>query len=132
MPDQKTYRTGLLCDVAGVQYWHTGYQYFVALGDPAGPQKDLREFQGFKDVDAKYYRVTSMFADDEWGVIAEGEPAVAAALSVLEARAEMWWWSLVESFLRKRHSEGQLRSRAAHALRAGGMSEADIKAALCA
>ncbi|WP_139222957.1 hypothetical protein [Paracidovorax wautersii] len=130
MTAQQPYRTGLICELGGIAYWHTGAQYFIAVGSADGNQVDLREIPGFKELDAQFDRGTAIFFDIEWEKIGEAEPEIKAACAVLQARGERLWWKLVADFLKAHHAAIQLRSEAIRVLRASGMDESSIEIVL--
>lgn len=130
--NQQPYRTGLICEVGGIAYWHTGAQYWIAVGSAEGHQKDLREFAGFKKIDVQFGRATAIFFDGLWDDIAETEPAIAAARTVLQARAEPLWWKLVADFLKSHHDAIQLRSNVVRVLLDSGMAESEINSVFAA
>lgn len=130
-PDStRKYRTGVVCEVGGVVYWHTGAQYWLAVDSANGSQIDLRELKGFKAMADSYSRSTALCYDSRWMEIADAEPEIAKAVAVLRERAELLWWELVCAFLNERHAAISLRTKASGFMSGGGMSDLEIKTVL--
>lgn len=94
------YRDGLLCSIDGIGYWHTGAQYWIAVGSAGGPQEDLREYPGFDKVDSQFEKYSAVLYGSTWREAGEADVTIATALDLLRARGERLWWVAVVDFLR--------------------------------
>lgn len=101
-PMAQPYRSGLLCSIDGVGYWHTGCQYWIAIGGSAdGPQEDLRELMGFDKVAARFDQYSSLLFGPDWKEVGDADASIAAAIGLLKTRMEQMWWASVTCFLRE-------------------------------
>lgn len=120
------YRSGLLCSINGVGYWHTGRRYWIAIGASDGPQEDLRELPGFDTLRSRFDHYNSLLLGDEWREAGHGDPEVATALEVLLVRSERLWWDAVIEFLRAYKGQRIDRELARRALLECGFDAAKV------
>jgi len=125
--EKPAYRTGLVCTVDGVDYWHTGSQYWLSHSPDETHQFDLREIPGFKRVETEFDGYTRLFYSQRWKVAGQRNAAIRQSVEMLLEHAEQLWWEAVSDFLQARHLESALRTRAIHALGSGGLSDEEIR-----
>ncbi len=124
------YREGLLCSIDGVTYWHTGAQYWLAIGSADGPQESLRELPGFKKLAEQFDRYNSVLVGGEWSEAADENAEIAAALALLRVRRERLWWDAVVEFLRAHKGQRVDRALARKALLESGFDSAKVASLL--
>ncbi len=117
--EKPAYRTGLVCTVDGVDYWHTGAQYWLSHSPDETHQFDLREIPGFKRVEAEFDGYTRLFYSQRWKVAGQRNAAIRQSVEMLREHADQLWWEAVSDFLQARHLESAPRTRAIRALGSG-------------
>lgn len=128
--EPRPYRQGMICEVAGTQYWHTGSRYFVAIGMD-GHERDLRDYDGFADSEARRLADKYIgFTCDDWESEVGNADAVKAALTVVQHAKETLYWNAVARFLKVHDGTLERRKAAIKVLRAAGFDEDSVRSVL--
>lgn len=120
------YRSGLLCDIQGTRYFHTGLTYTIRQGEN-GPELDLRSMIGFDAVEKEFSEYNALLHGPRWNDAAGADAALQDALRLVKDTAETLWWKAVVQFLTERHNDGLLKMRVRAALKNAGFSRDEIQ-----
>jgi len=123
------YRAGMLCEIDGVEYWHTGNTYHLGRGavrqDGTREEFDLRLMPGYQQSTARVYEGYMGFPEDDWEENVENWGEVKDALAVVSAAQETLYWKAVIKFLHAYHERTKKWILAMEALEIAGFSHDD-------
>lgn len=118
-------RKGLLCEIEGHAYHHTGCQYWL-IRDNGPSQFDLRQMPGGRRLEVEFSTYDSLLHGGRWRQAAAAQPHIQEALKTLTEAAEDLWWAAVIEFLTNHHRQVAMRSHAFSILFKAGFSADEI------